>query len=172
MFGVIHRRRHIIFLWVKLLCKVLRLLLIIKIIVPLTLIILLIFIVSGVQARSHGPTSYLMIEKFFSMLIIISDLKNLSGIFILHAETIVIVIVHWVIKGIKIVLTHYLRLVMLMLGLLLLISILSVCGSHTRAARSAPEISVDLLGHLIATRGCSPSSSCHYSSLEVKIARH
>jgi hypothetical protein len=94
MFRVIHRRRHIIFLRVKLLCKVLRLLLVVEIIVPLTVVILLIFIISGVQARSHGPTSDLMIEKFFSMLIIISDLKNLSGIFILHAETIVIVIVH------------------------------------------------------------------------------
>jgi hypothetical protein len=113
-----------------------------------------------------------MIEKFFSMLIIISDLKNFSGIFILHAETIVIVIVHRVVKGIKIVLAHYLRLVMLMLGLLLLISIFSVGSCHTRAARSAPEISVDLLGHLIATRGCSPSSSSHYSSLKVEVARH
>jgi hypothetical protein len=48
MFGVIHGWRHIIFLWVKLLCKVLCFLLVVKIIVSLTFVILLIFIVSGV----------------------------------------------------------------------------------------------------------------------------
>lgn len=175
MFGVIRGRRLLaphLPLRVELRCEVLRLLLVVEIIVfAVAFLVVFIFVVRRVQAGSHGAPSDLVIEKFFAMLVVVGDLKNLGGVVILHAETIIIVI-HWVVKGVKIVLTHYLWLLMLLFGLLLWVSILSVGSCHTRSSGSAPEISVDLLGHLISTRGCSPSSSSHYCSLEVKVARH
>jgi hypothetical protein len=35
-----------------------------------------------------------MIEKFFSMLIVVCDIKNLCRVIILHAETVAIIIIH------------------------------------------------------------------------------
>ena len=159
-------------LWVKIRCKFLRLLLVAKLIPFTFFVFVLILLVSSVEAWSHWATTDLMIEKFFSMLIVVCDIKNLCRVIILHAETVAIIIIHWVVKGIKIVLTHYLWLLLLLFGLLLLVIILSISSCHTRPARSAPEISVNLLGHLIATRGCSPSSASHYSSLKVEVAWH
>ena len=104
------------------------------------------------------------------MLVVVLNFKDLCRIVIFHAETI-IVIVHWVVKGVQVIFTYNLWLLLLLLWLLR-VSIFSVGRSNTRATRSAPEITIDLFRHLISTRGCSPPSSSHHSSLEVEVARH
>ncbi len=156
-----------VFLWIELRGKVLRLLLIFKIFIALTLLIL--FVVSRVQTWPHRSTSDLMIQKLLSMRIVVCILEYLSRIIILHAEAIVVV-VHGVIKWVQVILAHYLRL--WLPRLLLLIHIFSIRRRQTRATGPTPEITIDLFWHLVSTRGSSPSSSRHYRPLEVKVPRH
>jgi hypothetical protein len=85
----------LILLRVKLRCEVSRLLLVVEIVIVDVVgfaVIVFVFVVSGVQARSHGAATDLVVEKFFAMLVVVGDLEDLSCVVILHAETIIVIV--------------------------------------------------------------------------------